>query len=325
MQTRLVAAALLLAAGGAGAGWVLSAPDPLPGARFAGPAMTRTGPDGLPAAAPDFTPDPERGATLFAVAGCASCHIAPAGEAGGEGAGEGAEPDAPPRLAGGKRFETAFGTFVAPNISPHETDGIGAWSSRQFADAVLRGIGPEGAHLYPAFPYASYAKLTVGDALDMFAYLGTLPPVEGAAPGHELGFPFNIRRGLGLWKRLYLSGEWVVAAEDPQVTRGRFLVEGPGHCAECHTPRDPLGGLDRSRWLAGAPNPDGPGQVPDITPRGLSWSEADIAYYLESGFTPDYDSVGGSMVEVVENLAALPPEDRAAIAAYLKAVPTPAE
>src|SRR5690606_35797779 len=115
-----------------------------------------------------------------------------------------------------------------------------------------------------------------------------------------------------------------LASADDSVKRGQYLVEGPGHCGECHTPRDILGGLKTDQWLAGGPNPEGEGRVPDITPRegGFgSWSAGDIASYLETGFTPDFDSVGGSMVAVQKNMAALSKEDRDAIAAYLKAIP----
>jgi mono/diheme cytochrome c family protein len=111
---------------------------------------------------------------------------------------------------------------------------------------------------------------------------------------------------------------------DVTVDRGRELVEGAGHCGECHTSRDLFGGMIRERWLGGAPNPDGRGRIPNITPGGentVDWSIGDIAYYLESGFTPEYDTVGGSMVAVQENMAMLPKADREAIAAYLKAVP----
>ena len=140
-------------------------------------------------------------------------------------------------------------------------------------------------------------------------------------------FPFNIRRGIGLWKRAFMHPEPVVdfpAGTDPAVLRGRYLVEGPGHCGECHTPRNSVGGPDYAKWLSGAPNPDGKGVIPNITPGkgGIGdWSAKDIAYFLESGFTPYYDSVGGSMVQVQEDMARLPASDRAAIAAYLKAVP----
>ena len=110
----------------------------------------------------------------------------------------------------------------------------------------------------------------------------------------------------------------------PQAQRGQYLVEGPGHCGECHTPRNALGGFLAGQWLAGGPNPEGEGSIPNITPGSRSmgsWSEGDIVTYLESGFTPDYDSVGGSMVEVQKNMAELPAADREAIAAYLKAIP----
>jgi mono/diheme cytochrome c family protein len=129
-----------------------------------------------------------------------------------------------------------------------------------------------------------------------------------------------------LWQLLYLSPDPVIAIDesDPQLVRGRYLVEGPGHCGECHTPRNLIGGLDKARWLGGGPAPEGGGKIPNITPdpSGIgSWSAADIAYYLESGFTPDFDSVGGAMVEVQRNMVKLTAEDRQAIAAYLKAVP----
>jgi mono/diheme cytochrome c family protein len=165
------------------------------------------------------------------------------------------------------------------------------------------------------------------DVADLYAYLKTLPPVAGKAAGHRLGFPFNIRRGLGLWKLLYLSDRPVVAVADDaseQARRGQYLVEGPGHCGECHTPRDFFGGVRKGEWLAGSIAAEGKGTVPNITSGegGIgSWSENDVAYFLETGFTPAFDSVGGAMVEVQKNMALLPGEDRQAIAAYLKAVP----
>ena len=149
-------------------------------------------------------------------------------------------------------------------------------------------------------------------------------PSAGRIAGHELEFPYSLRRGIGLWKRRYLNETPVVAVNDEQLELGRYLAEGAGHCGECHTSRDEYGGLMISAWLAGAPDPEGRGRVPDITPSGKNtgdWSADDIEYYLESGFTPDFDSVGGSMVAVQENLAKLSAADRAAIAAYLSALP----
>lgn len=158
--------------------------------------------------------------------------------------------------------------------------------------------------------------------LDLYAYMQTLPKVSTPSTAHEVGFPFNVRRLLGGWKWIYLGKGWVVNGDlTPAEERGRYLVEGPGHCGECHTPRDALGGLERGKWLAGAPIPGEKGSFPNITPGKLKWSEADIAEYLNSGFTPDYDSAGGHMALVVQNMAHLPESDRAAIAAYLKKVP----
>lgn len=160
------------------------------------------------------------------------------------------------------------------------------------------------------------------DVVDLWAYMLTLPASETPSQPHEVGFPFNVRRGLGAWKRLYMSDGWVMReVPDAQVERGRYLVEALAHCGECHTPRDGFGGLQREAWLTGAPNPSGEGSIPALTPDKLSWDATSIAYYLETGFTPDYDSAGGHMVAVVENFAKLPAEDRAAVAAYVKALP----
>jgi mono/diheme cytochrome c family protein len=195
---------------------------------------------------------------------------------------------------------------------------------------MQRGVDPEGRHLYPAFPYASYQRMTKSDVADLFAFLKTLPPVAADAPETALSFPFNIRRGIGLWKRVFMADASPIialpASAPAAAHAGQYLVEGPGHCGECHTARGlrGLGALDRAHWLAGAASLDGPAKVPNITPgkAGIgSWSATEIADYLETGFTPDYDSVGGSMVEVQANMAKLTPADRAAIAAYLKAIP----
>ena len=259
--------------------------------------------------------DAAAGERLFYAGGCSSCHAA-----------KDARGDDTLKLGGGQALVTPFGTFHAPNVSPDPTAGIGKWSLGDFANAMLKGISPDGGHLYPAFPYTSYARMKPGDVADLWAFLKTLPPVEKVNLPHELSFPFNIRRGLGLWKLLYLSSEPVVAIDesDPQLVTGRYLVEGPGHCGECHTPRNLIGGPDKSRWLAGGPAPEGKGNIPNITPSdsGIgSWSQNDIAYALESGFKPDFDSLGSTMTDVQRNMARLPASDREAIAAYLKAIP----
>ena len=191
---------------------------------------------------------------------------------------------------------------------------------------MTRGVGRNGEHLYPAFPYTSYQRMPLADVRDLFAYMKTLPAVDTPSQPHELGFPFNIRRSLGGWKLLFLDGK--TFTPDPKVSaeinRGDYLTNGPGHCGECHTPRNALGGMTLSRRFAGGPDPEGKGYIPNITPHadGIgAWSAKDIAYLLETGTTPDYDSVGGSMGHVVENTAKLTPEDRMAIAVYLKSVP----
>jgi len=287
------------------------------GAIGAGAFVFLTAPERLPAAewASAGEPDLANGERIFHAGGCVSCHSAP-----------GAPDDQKLVLAGGMALKSPFGTFHAPNISPDETAGIGAWTLAEFGDAMKRGTGRDGEHLYPSFPYASYARMTVKDIGDLYGYLKTLPKSANVAPDHELPFPFNIRLALGGWKFLYLNDAPRVelASADEVVKHGQYLVEGPGHCGECHTPRDMLGGLKVGQWLAGGPNPEGEGRIPNITPveGGFGgWSAGDIANYLETGFTPEFDSVGGSMVSVQKNMAQLPKEDREAIAAYLKAIP----
>ena len=289
---RILPALVLVAAAGAAGAWWISAPSPLPAATF----------DGLQG-------DPVRGEMVFTAAGCASCHMAP-----------GATDGAGLVLAGGQRFPSDFGTFIAPNISP-SAQGIGGWSVADLGNALMRGVSPGGEHLYPALPYASYARMQPQDVADIHAYMQTLPPSDVASAPHELGFPFNIRRTLGFWKLMFLNTDWVLQGDlTESETRGREIVEALAHCGECHTPRTALGGMDTGRWLAGAPNPSGEGTIPNITPAKLTWSAGEIVSYLTTGFTPDFDSVGGHMAQVVENMARLPDTDRQAVAAYLKKV-----
>ena len=301
MGRALRAVAVLLAAAVA-AGWWLTAPQ-----EFAASAI------------PQHVPDPLAGERVYRAGGCGSCHASPVD-------GKRAKVDATPKLGGGLELDTAYGMFRVPNISPHRDDGIGSWSTLEFVNAMQRGVSPDGKHYYPSFPYTSYARMPVEDVIDLKAYLDTLPAVASRVDGNELSFPWNIRRGIGLWKRRYLDVEPVVGvdASNRQTMRGRQLVEGAGHCGECHSPRDRYGGIIRTRWLAGAPDLEGRGQVPNITPAGENvsgWSLNDLVYYLETGFTPEFDTVGGSMVAVQENLALLPRDDLEAIAAYLKVIP----
>ncbi len=217
-----------------------------------------------------------------------------------------------------------FGTFYAPNISPDPVDGIGRWTEAEFVDAVTRGISPGGFHYFPAFPYPSYRHAKVEDIRDLFAYLKTLAPVPGKVRGHDVPFPFNVRRNIGIWKLLFMDDKPFTpdAARSPSWNRGAYLVGGLGHCAECHSPRNLFGGIIAAQRFAGGPNPEGEGWVPNITRKGIGdWSETDIAYFLETGSMPDGDSAGGPMARVIKNTSQLSPEDRAAMAEYLKSLP----
>jgi mono/diheme cytochrome c family protein len=280
-------------------------------------------PASVPAAAlPPHKPDIDNGRTMFDIGGCTSCH---------------AVPNADPakvertRLGGGLPLKSPFGTFYVPNISSDPADGIGAWSEADFVTALWKGTSPRGRHLFPAFPYTSYQHMELADIRDLFAYLKTLPPVPGRARRHDLAFPFNVRRLIGLWKLLFLHGGPFVpdAAKSAQLNRGAYLVNGPGHCAECHSPRNFLGAIVESERFAGGPTPDGKGWVPNITPAGLqhwshddtAWSEKDIASFLGDGMNPAGDFAGGAMAEVVRNTALVSAADRAAIAAYIASLP----
>jgi len=257
------------------------------------------------------TPDLANGRTMFYAGGCSACHAVP-----------GQKDDT--RLSGGLGLKSPFGTFYVPNISPDQKDGIGGWSEAQFVTAMTRGTGPDGTHLYPAFPYTSYQRMRVEDVRDLFAFLKTLPPVSGRVRDHDIAFPFNIRRGLGMWKLLFLDGQPFKPdpAKPMAWNRGAYLAEGPGHCAECHSPRNFMGGIIAAQRYGGGPNPEGKGWIPNITQKDLKdWSDKDIAYLLETGQTPEGDSVGAQMAEVVRHTAQISADDRMAIAAYIKSLP----
>jgi mono/diheme cytochrome c family protein len=258
-----------------------------------------------------YTPDLANGQTTFNVGGCSSCHAVPG------------QPDRL-KLGGGLALVSPFGTFYAPNISPDPVDGIGRWAEAQFVTAVTKGVSPSGTHYFPAFPYTTYAHARISDIRDLFAYLKTLAPVSGKVRDHDVPFPFNIRRNIGIWKWLFMDARPFMpdTARPAQWNRGAYLVNSLGHCAECHSPRNFLGGIVAAQRFAGGPDPDGKGFVPNITQKGISdWNEKDIAYFLESGQTPDGDSAGGSMVSVIRNISQLSEADRNAIATYIKSLP----
>lgn len=293
MNRKLPVLAALAGALGCAVFWYLTVPETVPAAAL-GP----------------HTADLANGKEMFNAGGCVSCHATP-------------KATDTTMLGGGLALKSPFGTFYVPNISPDRQDGIGAWSEAEFVTALTKGTSPGGEHLYPALPYTSYQRIAFNDLRDMFAYIKTLPPVAGRVRDHDLPFPFNIRRTLGLWKLVYLDGKSFTPdpSHSMQWNRGAYLVNGPGHCAECHSPRDALGGIIRSLRFTGGPAPDGQGGVPNITQFKLKdWSVADIAGTLTDGFTPDADRVGGSMVEVVRNTALLTAADRTAMAVFIKSL-----
>ncbi len=258
-----------------------------------------------------YAPNLANGQIIFNAGGCSSCH---------------AVPDQPDRfrLGGGLAIPSPFGTFYAPNISPDPVDGIGRWSESDFVRAVRKGVSPAGTHYFPAFPYTSYAHATVQDVRDLFAYLKTLPPVSGKVRDHDVPFPFDIRRNVGIWKRLFMDDSLSMPdqSRSPRWNRGAYLVNTFGHCAECHSPRNLLGGIVAVQRFAGGPDPEGKGFVPNITQKGIGdWNEKDIDYFLETGSTPDGDNAGGAMARVIKNISQLSADDRTAIAEYVKSLP----
>ena len=263
------------------------------------------------------SPDPvARGAYVLRAAGCASCHTD--------------TPNGGAFLAGGRMLSSPWGAIAVPNITPDRETGIGGWSDDDLVRALRDGKSPAGRTYYPAFPYTAYTAMRRDDMLDLKAYLDTVEPVAAANKAHRLRFPFNLRLALHPWRWLFFArgpaAAAPAAAPDERLARGRYLVEALGHCAECHTPRNMLGASKRGGHLAGTRYGPGGLSVPNITPdaeTGIgSWSEADIAFFFRTGFTPAGDDVQGEMREAIDDgLRHLTQEDLEAMAAYLKALP----
>ncbi len=256
----------------------------------------------------------QRGEYVFRIAGCGGCHTAKE---------EGAVP-----LAGGRRLETPFGTFLSPNITSHPEHGIGGWRVEDLSRALRSGESPGGVHLYPAFPYTSYAGMMDEDIRALVAYLERVPPVDTVNQPHELPWYLRSRAVLYFWKLLFHSPEAFAprAGQSADWNRGAYLVNVIGHCGECHPPRNVFGAFDRGKHLGG--NPDGPDgeAVPNITTHpetGIgNWSDGEIREYLKSGLLPDGDVAGGTMAAVIEeSLGYLRDGDIDAIVTYLKTVP----
>lgn len=294
MLRKLLLLAVAAAIVGLGLFWVLTIPGTVPASALA-----------------PHTPNLANGRAMFFASGCASCHATP-------------KQDDKTRLGGGLGLKSPFGTFYAPNISSDKADGIGNWSEVQFVTAMVKGTSPDGRHYFPAFPYASYQRMKHEDIRDLFAYLKTLPAVQGRVRDHDVPFPFNVRRSLGGWKLLFLDGQAFKpdASKSAEWNRGAYLVNGPGHCAECHSPRNLLGGIVSAQRFAGGPSPEGgDGWVPNITQHGLSaWTLDDLVKLLATGENRDADTVGGEMGKVVSNTKQLSEADIKAMAAYVKSL-----
>jgi len=259
--------------------------------------------------------DAKRGAYLVKAAGCVGCHTE-------------TKKDATP-YAGGRALKTPFGTFYGPNITPHPGSGLGRWSDADFSRAMRLGLRPDGAHYFPAFPYPSFTRISDADLADLWAFLRTLPPSARPNQAHELRFPFGWRFLVLGWKWLYFSpGAFMADAKrSAALNRGAYLVEALGHCGECHTARNFLGGPKRDRPLAGAAKgPDGD-RVPNLTPARLKkWNDAELKGFLQTGLTPDGDVAAETMGEVIRNTTGeLTPDDLAAMIGYLRALPPVAD
>ncbi|EIK97168.1 cytochrome c family protein [Pseudomonas sp. M47T1] len=255
-----------------------------------------------------------KGEYLTRAADCEACHTTPGGKP----------------FTGGLAFQLPFGTLYSPNITPDTATGIGSWSDDDFVSALQKGVGKDGKHYYPAFPYTSYTLMPREDILAIKAYLFSMAPVSQPPKDNTIGFPFNQRWGMAFWNRVFAGDKRFVP--DPQQSaewnRGAYLVEGPGHCGECHSPRNLFQAVDSSKSLAGAAI--GNWQAYNISSdksHGVGgWPRDVLARYLATGQAPGYAMAGGPMSDVVEHsLRFLTPADIQAVAVYLQASPARSE
>lgn len=267
--------------------------------------------DGTPRNYSEIEGNAKRGAYVARLAGCIACHT----DFGGAGA----------FLAGGAPIKTPFGSFRAPNITTHAKAGIGGWTLENFSAALTQGISPAGDPYYPVFPYAAYSSMTNQDIADLWAAMKKVSPVAGEQATHDIPFPFNLRFALHGWQNLFLDPRPFEnePRKDELWNRGAYIVNGPGHCVACHTPRNILGARRMDRHLEGSTADPNGEKVPSITAaqlRAHGWTEGDLVWALRTGLKPDGDSLSGSMGNVVRHSTAwLTEEDLKAIATYLMA------
>ncbi len=293
---RALQALVVLVLLGLGVFWFASAPHPIAASDI-----------------PEHTANLDNGKLLFHAGGCISCH-APSPDLKDVAA------DVP---AGGKPIKTPLGPLFPPNLTPDKDTGIGNWSDADFVNAMQRGLSPGNAHLIPAFPYTSYTHMKIEDVLDIKAYLASLPAVKNEVPAEPMPALALMRRGIGLWKWVgFNDAKWTPdPAQSENWNRGSYLVNGPGHCQECHTPRNLFMALDSSRAFMGGPHPEGTGKVPSLRgliERGKYKDADDLVSAFQNGEALGYEHMSsGGMGDVQSNLAQLPDADLKAIADYL--------
>jgi nicotinate dehydrogenase subunit B len=240
-----------------------------------------------------------QGEGLARLGACATCHIAPGGQP----------------FAGGRPLQTPFGTIFATNITPDPETGIGRWSREAFGRAMRDGVSRDGRHLYPAFPYDHFRRLTDSDLDALYAFLMSRSPVSSRAPANRLIWPLDWRPIMAAWNLLYLPDR-----RRDEADRGRYLAEGLAHCGACHTPRDSLGGERAEHaydggwsegWYAPPLNARSPARQP--------WTADELFSYLRTGFGAAHAAAAGPMAEVTRQLADAPESDVRAIADYFAA------
>ena len=250
-----------------------------------------------------------RGEYLARAADCVACHSAPGGRP----------------FAGGRAITLPFGTIYSPNITPDTEHGIGGYTDDQFVRAMQDGVGRDGRHLYPAFPYVAYTLMPREDILAIKAYLFSRPAVAGAPPDNQVQFPFDQRWGLWAWNALFNPGHRFRPdpARSAEWNRGAYLVQGPGHCAQCHSPRNIAFAVDDANAFAGAVAQGW--RAYNLTADSVSglgsWTDSQLATYLATGHADGHSAAAGPMAEVVENsLRYLSADDLRAMVTYLRSV-----
>jgi mono/diheme cytochrome c family protein len=251
-----------------------------------------------------------KGKYLTEAADCMPCHTSPGGQP----------------FAGGLTLDTPFGGITSPNITPDLETGIGSWTDEQFYAALHEGYGKNGEYLYPAMPFTSYTKMPADDVKAIRAYLATVTPVSAPRQPNTLEFPFNVRSSLAVWRAMFFTPGTFVPNDtaSEQINRGAYLVEGPGHCAECHTPRNVMGAMEPSKQYAGARIDTffAPNISSDLRDGIGGWTDQQVFDYLKQGAAQGKGLVFGPMAEVVhDSLSKLEDSDIHAIVAYLKATP----